>query len=71
MDSAMPTAMLTTAAMAVRLRSYWPLIYETQGSYASRIVRTPTGETVLTELGKHLQREQQAAREPMGEALTT
>ena len=33
---------------------YWPHIYETQGSYASRVVRKPDGEPVLTDLGQFL-----------------
>lgn len=37
---------------------YWPLIYETMGTYGSRTIRSPRGETVLTEMGRHLRNEQ-------------
>jgi hypothetical protein len=30
-------------------------VYETQGSYASRVIRTPSGETLLTDIGRHLE----------------
>ena len=52
--SPLPTICPQPTPPAVRHDRYWPLIYETQGSYASRVIRRPDGRPALTELGKML-----------------